>query len=101
MNRVTLARSTYSSVGLHTIATTAVLRSLGFLGTLVGAVAKTIQEPLVQGSPQPPPRRPPSMGAKAIVGIFAVLSLIVAAGAAYGFGFYKWANGKFHRIHVT
>jgi len=61
-------------------------------------VTKTIQEPALRPSPRPPRRRP-SLGARVAVGFFAVLSLIVAAGAAYGFGFYKWANGQLNQIH--
>src|SRR5438105_1843349 len=94
MKRVTLARSTYSSVGLHTIATTGSLpRSPSWVP--LSTVTKTIQEPVLQPTPRTQRRRP-SIGARVAVGFFAVLSLIVAAGAAYGYGFYKWANTQIH-----
>ncbi|MFN2544853.1 MAG: LCP family protein [Actinomycetota bacterium] len=60
-------------------------------------MAKTIQEPPVREQPvRSRPRRPP-LATRALVAILAFMSLIVAAGAAYGFGFYQWANSKFHR----
>jgi LCP family protein required for cell wall assembly len=42
-------------------------------------------------------RTPPA--GRVLVGLVAFLSLFVAAAAAYGFGFYTWANGKLVRIH--
>ena len=52
---------------------------------------KTIQEPRVEPGLA---RWRPALRYRVVVAVLALLSLVVAAGAAYGFGFYKWANGK-------
>jgi LCP family protein required for cell wall assembly len=73
--------------------------NLALLGTLLGNVAKTIQQARPEQAPPPsgPPRRT-SRATRVLVALLALLSVILAAGAAYGFAFYKWANNQLNVI---
>jgi LCP family protein required for cell wall assembly len=92
MKRVTLARSTYSSLGFHTIVMSRFAPNLALLGTLSGNVAKTIQE--TRSEQASAPGTPSHRFWRLPVALFAALSLLVAGGAGYGFWFYTWANSQ-------
>jgi LCP family protein required for cell wall assembly len=84
-------------VGFHTIVMSRSAPKLALLGTLSDNVAKTIQQESPGQAPASP--KPPHRLWRLPVALFAVLALLVAGGAGYGFWFYKWANNQLNVFH--